>query len=145
MNPDDYQIKYWPADSSYLNEEPKKRSIKRKLAIVASFLFVLAVTPSMIYALTNFSLEKNENSKVSVVETVNTKVTPEVHKVTIEEPKEPKTQQSQSNILTVINNDSYWKISVRACGTGRYYLSIKAQNGGKALYQGDTVVANCTL
>jgi len=139
-NIDDYQMKYWPTENSYLQNTPKKRSVKRKLGIVASFLFVLAVTPSLIFTLSNLNFEE-KTPKVSVVETstpiVNDK--PEVHNVTIEEPK------TNSSQVTVINNDSYWKISKRACGSGQYYLSIQAQNNGKPLHKDNTVIANCEL
>ncbi len=44
---------------------------------------------------------------------------------------------------SVQNGDNYWKISMRNCGTGRYYLSIQAYNGNKPLQPGDLVFVRC--
>ena len=141
---DKYQVNYWAGGENYDHASPKpKRSIKKKLSIVLSFVFVLAVTPTLIYTLMN--LDFNNGKQVSVVTTdiqtpIEPKTTePEVHKEYIEEPT-PK-----ENEATVINNDSYWKITKRVCGKGNNYLLIKDQNGGKALYEGDTVTVNCEL
>lgn len=142
---DDYQMKYWPTENIYLQNAPKKRSVKRKLGIIASFLFVLAVTPSIILSLSNFEASKAPEISVlnNAVKTQGqaqkTKTVRESHKVTIEVPK------TNSSEVVVINNDSYWKISKRACGSGQYYLSIQAQNNSKPLFKGDLVIANCSL
>lgn len=148
-NTEKYQVNYWAGDNDYVYQIQKpKRSVKRKLAIVFSFIFVLAITPTLIYALTNLNL--NSGKKVSIapqeVQTVQTntqtqtqETKPEVHQVTIEEPKKA------ANQIEVLEHDSYWKISKRTCGTGKYYLSIQDQNGGKALYFGDTVTVSCVL
>jgi len=139
---DNYQ-NYWSGTETYKYESPKKpaRSVKRKLAIVSVFLLILALTPSLIYALTNFDLDKGREVSVVVPQTTPAPINnaPEVHTVTIEEPK------TQGNDAEVINNDSYWKISKRVCGDGKYYISIQTQNGSKALYKGDTVSASCVL
>lgn len=141
---DDYQINYWKGQETYHYKPAKpKRSIKRKLAIVFSFIFVLAITPSLIYSLSSLDL-----SKANEISLVNSKgqispapeiISPQNLEVTIEEPKEA------ANQTEVISNDNYWKISKRVCGDGKYYLSIQSQNGGKALYTGDTVTASCVL
>jgi len=138
-----YEYSYWGNESTYVYKSPKQeRSLKRKLAIVFSFVFVLAITPSMIYALSNFNLKSSP--KVSVVNppaiiTTEIPEAPEIYNVTIEEPK------TLNNQAEVIINDSYWKISKRVCGSGKYYISIQSQNGGKALYKGDIVSASCVL
>lgn len=64
---------------------------------------------------------------------------PEVHKVYIEEPK------TAENETIVEANDNYWKITKRVCGQGNNYLFVKDANGGKALYEGDTVTVDCSL
>lgn len=48
--------------------------------------------------------------------------------------------------VIALNNDNFWKISKRTCGTGIYYLSIKENNGyqDRALQPGDTIVVYCT-
>ena len=143
-NPQEYQVNYWAGGENYDYQKPKpKRSMKRKLAIVISFILVLAITPSLLYVLTNLELANGgrQISAVPVQSQTSSQVknnSPEVHKVIIEEPK------TAGNQATVINNDSYWKISKRVCGEGKYYLSIQAQNGGKALYEGDSVTVNCS-
>ena len=139
-NPSDYQVNYWAGGETYAYKSPKpKRSIKRKLAIVFSFIFILAITPSIIYALLNLNLNQTKQASIAPVESQIQKSEPEVHEVTIEEPKTP------LNHTEVLEHDSYWKISKRVCGTGKYYLSVQNQNGGKALYGGDTVIVTCSL
>lgn len=142
------QINYWASIESYDYQSSKpKRSIKRKLGIVLCFIGVLAITPSLIYALSNFNFDNPKEVSVlnSQTQTQPQKTTPEVHTVTIEEPKEPKEPKKPANQAEIINNDSYWKISKRVCGTGKYYLSIQSQNGSKALHRGDTVTVSCVL
>lgn len=147
-NSDNYQIKYWNDLENFSYKSPKpERSIKRKLAIVFSFIFVLAVTPTLIMEISNFDAKPakevsvaSTQSKQNLQNSVNTQ--PEVHKVTIELPKKAPAQAGQAE---VINNDSYWKISKRVCGDGKYYLSIQAQNENKPLHVGNTVAASCVL
>jgi hypothetical protein len=137
-NPENYQVKYWAGGDNYSYQAPKpKRSVKRKLAIVACFILVLAITPAFIYVLTNLNLRSGKEVSVASNQTQSSQ--PEVHPVTIEEPKAP------SNQTQVLTHDSYWKISKRVCGSGRFYLSIQEQNGGKPLHGGDSVTVNCTL
>lgn len=137
------QINYWAGGENY-GENPKtKRSIKKKLFIVFSFIFVLAITPSLIYSLMNFDTTPNREvgmiSPVSQTQTESTNSKPEVHTVYIEEPK------SADNQAIVIENDSYWKITKRVCGKGNNYLFVQDQNNSKPLYTGDTVTVNCTI
>ena len=147
-----YEYNYWGNESTYMYRSPKKpaRSFARKLAIVFSFVFILAITPPLLLSIS--SLDLTPTKKVSLIED-SSKIkneAPKSYPVTVELPSsEPTTSteptQADSNYLEVINNDSYWKISVRSCGTGKYYLSIRTQNGAKALYKGDSVIANCTF
>jgi hypothetical protein len=145
-NTEKYQVNYWAGDNDYVYQTQKpKRSIKRKLAIVFSFIFVLAITPTLIYALTNLNLSSGKKVSIAPQEvrtenqTQPQEAKPEVHQVTIEEPKKA------ANQTEVLEHDSYWKISKRVCGTGKYYLSVQNQNGSKALYFGDTVTVSCVL
>jgi len=144
-NDKDYQANYWAGgkDFDYLSHKPK-RSIKKKLSIVFSFVFVLAVTPSLIYAFMNLDLDKDRganlaSNQIQTPANLQNNTAPEIHKVYIEEPK------PAENETTVVNNDSYWKITKRVCGKGNNYLFVKEQNGGKALYEGDSVTVNCEL
>jgi hypothetical protein len=132
-------INYWEGGENY-GENPKpKRSVKKKLFIVFSFVFILAITPTLIYSLMNLDLTPNK--KVSIVSPVtqmkNQTTEPEVHTVFIEEPK------LKDNQTKVIDNDSYWKIAKRVCGEGNNYLSVQEQNNSKPLYTDDTVTVNC--
>lgn len=47
---------------------------------------------------------------------------------------------------TVRENDNFWKITERACGTGVYYLSVQQRNGygpEQSLHVGDIVTVEC--
>lgn len=141
-NIDNYQVKYWAGDNdfSYKSSKPK-RSVGRKLIIVFSFLLLLALTPAVIYSLSNINFK--HPPKVSVVES------PEIIESKPESPKsvpviitEPKETTNQTKVL---NNDSYWKITKRVCGTGKFYLSVQAQNENRPLQRGDSVIVNCVL
>ena len=134
-NSGDFEVKYWAGGNDFSYQEIKpKRSIKKKLFIVFSFIAVLAIIPAVIFGLSSLDLSQPE--KVSVVSVPTT----EENKVTITEPKRASGIEEE-----IINNDSYWKISKRVCGTGKYYLSVRDQNNAKALYKGELVTVNCTL
>lgn len=127
---DNFEIKYWAGSNEDLVAEQKsKRSIKRKLSIVFSFISILAIIPVLVFGLSNLNF--NQPEKVSVIQS------PAQH-------PQP-TPTPQILLVEVINNDSYWKISKRHCGTGKYYLSIRDQNDGKPLYKGDSVRIDCSL
>ncbi|MBI2621551.1 MAG: hypothetical protein HYW63_02785 [Candidatus Levybacteria bacterium] len=130
-----FEIKYWGKDSNGLYQEPKsgERSIKKKLAIVFLFMAVLAALPALIFGINSLKVKPD----TKIVTTSEAK--PEPTKATQTEDVEEAVEQD----VTVINNDSYWKISKRVCGTGKYYLSIQAQNDSKPLYQKDKVSVNC--
>ena len=131
-------FKYLSKGYIYEQEKPK-RSLKRKLFIVLSFILILGITPSLIFTISE--LDFNSNEKVAInPESVNDRTvnkSPKVYEVKIEE--------AEKNTAVVIKNDSYWKISKRICGEGRFYISISEQNNSKALFEGDTIEANCTL
>jgi len=47
---------------------------------------------------------------------------------------------------TVRENDNFWKITERACGTGVYYLSVQQRNGygpEQSLHVGDIITVEC--
>lgn len=47
---------------------------------------------------------------------------------------------------TVRENDNFWKITERACGTGVYYLSVQQRNGygpEQSLHVGDVITVEC--
>jgi hypothetical protein len=137
---DDFEIKYWAGDNNFLEESQKpKRSIKRKLTIVFSFIFVLIATPSIIFALSNLQSNRSEKVSQAPIEAFENKKT--VNQNTVNPTKTP--EPEKPIYVEVINNDSYWKIAKRACGSGRYYLSIRNQNNGKALFRGDVVSVAC--
>ncbi|MEK9176048.1 MAG: hypothetical protein AAB520_01250 [Patescibacteria group bacterium] len=135
-NPKDFQIDYWKMDD-YSYKTPKKRSNKRKLLMVFLFVAVLAITPALIFSLVN--LKTNTNPKIS--------------SVSIPAEPQPKAGQLDKNVPTptpviqdlVEKGDSYWRLSKRNCGSGKYYTSIQNQNGGKPLHQGESVKISCTL
>ncbi len=135
---DNFEIKYWGTDYySNLDPQKPKRSLRKKLFIVLGFIVVLAVLPAMVFGITN--LRSHQSKKISSAAEIQPNPTPTPSK----KPIELKTPEITGE--TVLNNDSYWIISKRHCGTGKYYLSIRDQNAGKPLYKGDFVKAICNL
>ena len=134
---DNFEIKYWGEEFNNLHLDPQRhgRSIKQKLVIIFSFIAVLAVLPTLIFGISNLQSDNPKIVTTSQIEVEPSKA-PQV-KIAEQKP-------SQSEVV-VVNNDSYWKISKRVCGTGKYYLSIRDQNQGKALYKDDLVKVNCSL
>jgi len=136
---DDFDIKNLERDYfySYPAEEKPKRSIKKKLGIVFAFLAILAITPPVLFGLKNINFNKfNKSEKVSVAK----EAVFENKKTVNQNTENPKPQLVN---IEVLNNDSYWKISKRYCGSGKYYLSIRDQNNGKPLFKGDFVTVDC--
>lgn len=137
----EFQIKNLGKDFFYSYPVVKKnrKSLKMKLLIVFSFAINLAIFPILLYALTTHNLKVE--SKINTTEisrTTNPIIkTPEKQNNKLESPQVVETQ--------VQRNDSYWKISKRICGSGRLYLSIRDQNGGKPLFFGETVLVNCNI
>ncbi len=134
---DNFEIKYWGKELNSFYQEPKTpaRNTKQRLLISLSFLTVLAILPMLIFGLSNLKFNKPKivtNSQIKVVPTTA--------------PQEKKIKQKElEKEAVVVNNDSYWKISKRVCGSGKYYLSIQAQNDSKPLHKGDLVKVNCSL
>lgn len=130
MNTDSpFQIDYIDPDG-YINfPVQKKKSLKRlKYLGVLVYLIMLAVSPFLIYLLGTETPEP-----IKAVSSTSTSVF------------EERQTNGKTTEAKVIKNDSYWRISKRHCGEGRHYLSIKDANLGKALFEGDTVVINCSL
>ena len=134
-NPEDFEIKYWAGGNDFESVKQRpKRSIKKKLVIVISFVGTLALFPMFIFGLSNIDFKNSD--EVVIIQTPiaeeNIQNNNVSHKQEIIEEK-------------VINNDSWWKISKRVCGQGRLYLAISEQNNGKALFEGDTVTVDCSI
>lgn len=136
---ENFEINYWGEDfkSIYLNPQTPKRTVKQKFLIVFLFVSVLAILPAAIFGISNLNANSSKISSAIKVQTEPTQAPTPTPKPAIE--------VVESNIVEVINNDSYWKISKRVCGTGKYYLSISSQNNGKALYQGERVKVYCNI
>ena len=133
---ENFEINYLGKNFNNIYHKPsRQRSIKQKLAIVVSFISVLVFLPMIVFGLSKIS----NSPKIAA----NIEVKPQPTKATpIKVNKEPNQTETET---IVINNDSYWKISKRVCGTGKYYLSIMSQNNGKALYQGERVKVDCSI
>lgn len=134
----DFELKNLGEDYfySYPRQEKPKRSTKKKLFIVFSFIVFLAITPAAIFGLTNINFNRAEKVSIAKDPVFENKRT--VNQNT-------KNSESEFVSIEVLNNDSYWKITKRICGSGKYYLSIRDQNNGKALYKGDIVTVKCTI
>lgn len=140
---EDFQINYWGEDYKSIYLDPKKpgRTKKRKLAIIISFVAILAILPVSIFAISNLS--SNQSNKITSA--AITEPTKKPTQAPIPKVKDVVVMGIESNRVKVLNNDSYWKITKRTCGTGKYYLSVKEQNEGKALYKDDFVTVDCSL
>lgn len=122
---------------SYNAQEVKSaRSTKKKLFIVFSFIVFLLITPAVIFGLS--SINFNKAKKISIAKDPIFENKKTVNQNT-------KNSEPESVSVEVLNNDSYWKITKRICGSGKLYLSVRDQNGGKALHKGDFIKVNCVL
>lgn len=144
-NSENFELNYWGEGfkNIYTKPDPNKRTTKQKLAIVISFISVLTILPMTIFGITNI----NSSSSEKITAAVKTKPTATPTQAPTPTPKVKKVvvMGIESNRVKVLNNDSYWKITKRTCGTGKYYLSVKEQNEGKALYENDFVIVDCSL
>ncbi len=146
-NNENIELNYWGEgfQNIYTKPDPNKRTVKRKLAIVISFMSVLVILPTIIFTISNFTPNNQKLASavnifvptIAPTQAPTPTLTPRVKDVVV--------KGIESNRVKVINNDSYWKISKRTCGTGKYYLSIKEKNENKALYKGDLVTVDCSL
>ncbi len=147
-NNENIELNYWGEgfQNIYTKPDPNKRTIKQKLAIVISFISVLAILPTTIFAITNFNPVNDQKLTARVTNFEPTQAVSEIPTpTTTPRVKDVVVKGIESNKVKVINNDSYWKISKRTCGTGKYYLSIKEKNDNKALYKDDFVIVDCSL
>lgn len=136
-----FEINYWGEDyKSIYFKSQSKRTIKKKLLIVSSFVSVLAIVPIIVFSFSAY----NSSNQLRISSAVKIKITPAPTQAPPPASEEI-IEAIEINKVEVINNDSYWKISKRTCGTGKYYLSLKEQNKSKALYEGDSVKVDCSL
>ena len=135
---ENFEINYWGKNFNNIYQEtlPRGRSVRQKLLIVFFFVAVLTVLPMIIFGLGSISYSKPKIATTTQPKPEPTKTPPAN--------REERFGQTETEAI-VINNDSYWKISKRVCGTGKYYLSIMSQNNGKALYQGERVKVDCSI
>lgn len=143
-NSENFELNYWGEGfkNIYTKPDPNKRTLKQKLVIVISFISILAIFPITIFGITNL----NSSSSEKITTAVKTEPTTIPTQVLTPTPiKNVVVMGIESNKVRVLNNDSYWKITKRTCGTGKYYLSVKEQNESKALYKDDFVIVDCSL
>ena len=143
---ENFEIKYWGIDRSlYQNPQEQKRSIRKKFFIILTFIVILVVFPVLFFGVIN--LELGQSKKISFTTQIKPALKPTSTPTSTPTPtpeKKPNLQKTSTDVA-VQNNDSYWKISKRQCGTGKYYLSIRDQNAAKALHKGDSVEVSCSL
>mgnify|MGYP001572979675 CR=1 FL=1 len=134
----DFELKNLGGDYFYTYPEHRKpkRSAKGKLFIIFNFIVFLAITPAAIFGLTNINFNKVEKVSIAKDPVFENKKT--VNQNT-------KIFEPESVSVEVLNNDSYYKITKRICGSGKYYLAIQALNNSKPLFKGDLVTVNCSL
>ena len=56
-----------------------------------------------------------------------------------------KTIEAVSNYYSVLKGDSYFRITKRTCGNGKFYKFVARLNGNKALHIGDSVLVYCSF
>lgn len=131
QNPDNFEIKYWAGGNDFSLQVGKSpRSVKKKLFIVFSFVGILTIIPVLIYGLSYLQDLNTQKITIKRVEPIK-----EIAPIQSENLKIIETE--------VLNNDSYYKITKRICGSGKQYLSVRDQNNGKPLYKGDFVTVDC--
>lgn len=144
---DDFEIKYWGGDYVAFNDEFQSankphRSIKKKLVISMIFVLLVGITPVIFFGISNLNFNSHKN--VAVVDDSLQKKTVNQNTIDYKNPT-PTNSANKLQSVEVVNNDSYWKITKRTCGTGQKYLTTRDLNEGKALHIGDTVLVNCSL
>lgn len=129
-----------------VNSQLKKSRVWIGLAIV-------------LVALGSYMYFKNINSKVQdnnqVVDLVSPQPSSNVEQVASATPKPAVSAQKVKTLadtngkveVTVQNGDSFWKISERACGNGRYFLDIQSALGftNRTIHAGDKLTVNCPI
>jgi len=138
-NVEDFHINYWGREELDYAVAKKKRSAGRKLIIVIAFILVLGTLPLL-------TLGYNYLKGASVKAQVSQVISP-ISPLPTQSPRiiSKPNATLKSNQDIIIKGDSYWKISKRNCGSGKYYLTIQNLNDGKPLQAGDSVLVNCSL
>lgn len=77
--------------------------------------------------------------------TVSNHPTPSVTKTPAKKLKQITRLADTAGSYIVVEGDNFWKISKKVCGTGKYFLSIQAQNNAQDLHAGNQLVVNCSL
>src|SRR3989344_5543025 len=100
-DPQDFEIKYWAGGNDFqpLKQEPK-RSIKKKLAIVLSFVGALAIFPLVLFGLSNINFN-SPDEKIAI----QTPIAEEDVQDILESPKQEVVEEK------VVRGDSWWKIA----------------------------------
>ncbi|MBI4097614.1 MAG: hypothetical protein HY426_01090 [Candidatus Levybacteria bacterium] len=116
------------SDKLILPTKKSREKSKEKSSHASLFLIAFAILSAIVFGI---NLKSSKSQKITTSSKIE--ISPS--------PTPARLDQGE----TVINNDSYWKISKRHCGSGKYYLSIREQNDAKPLYKGDFVSVNCSL
>lgn len=126
-----------------------KQTLKKKefwIGLVTLLVFAFIAVRVVFPRANPFSQKQTNNVPQPIV----TKSVPCVYKE--DGKKQEPTKQVIEEVAPAENNtgpyivqkgDSYYKISLNVCGTGKYFESISYQNGGKSLYEGDAVYVLC--
>lgn len=137
-----------PSDKE-LNFEVK--SLLGKSRVWVGLTIVLLVLGAGMYFKNANSKSNNSGQTVDLVSPQPTAVSQVVNKVNVEKPtaavkKVATLADTNGKVeLTVQEGDSFWKISEKACGTGRYFLDIQSDLGysNRAIHAGDKLIVQC--
>lgn len=131
-------------------------SLLKKSRVWVGLAIVLLILGGGIYFINNSSKEK-ENSQIvnlvspepTAVETTQVSASPIASaspKPVVMAKKVKTLADTNGKIeLTVQEGDSFWKISEKICGNGKYFLDIQSSLGysDRAIHPGDKLVVTC--
>ena len=123
-----FKIKYLSPENYFYSPYKKRSLVKFKTLGAVLYLMLLAAVPALLYI-----WGTQTPSLIKAVSSTSTSIYLERG---LPDPRSD---------VKILKNDSYWKISKRVCGKGKYYLSISGLNENKPLYRGDSVLVSCSL
>ncbi len=107
-------------------------------------LIVLAMGPRLLHKVKGVSKNTNNpvvnmvGTKIETVDSANPSAQPKpaVRKLSF---------TSSYRYVRILNGDSYYSLTKRACGEGKFYRFVADLNGNKPLYEGDAIKVYCSF
>lgn len=107
--------------------------------LITGFVMLFLIIGGLIYL--------NHPSAFKYIESIKTVTSSPQPTVKKGENKQISTPTKQPQQEIVRENDNFWKISERGCGTGKYYLVIQQYNNyeDRSLQVGDVIKIKCSF